>query len=213
MTTRNYKFNRSICGAIALTALTAIAVSTARVDRANAAAPAGGAQVGSPAPKFTLPNAVTGVTTSLTELSQGKKATVIMFIATHCPVSNAYNDRMETLAKKYAKKHVAFIGINSNETEPTEDVADHAKAHNFTFPVLKDAGDTVADAYDAHVTPETFVVDPSGNIVYHGRIDNNMDPANVATNDLATALDEVVAGKPVTNPDTKAFGCSIKRHQ
>jgi peroxiredoxin len=212
MNARSYNFRKSTGAALTLAVIAFAGVSIAtHLERANAAAPAGGVQVGSPAPKFTLPNVATGAATSLSALGQDKKATVIMFIATRCPVSNAYNDRMETLAKTYMKKQIEFVGINANTTEPTEEVAGHAKDHNFTFPVLKDADDKVADLYDAHVTPETFVVSSTGVIVYHGRIDNSMDPANVASNDLSTALDDILAGKTVAKPETKAFGCSIKR--
>jgi peroxiredoxin len=209
MTQWNCKSNRFAATAVALTVISTAALIGARMI--SAATPAGGLEIGSTAPKFTLTDVATGTSSSLDDLRQGKKATVIMFIATRCPISNAYNDRMESLAKSYDKKHIEFVGINSNTTEPTDEVASHAKDHNFSFPVLKDADDAVADAYNAHVTPETFVVDVDGKIVYHGRIDNSVDPANVATNDLSTALDDIVAGKAVTKPEAKAFGCSIKR--
>ncbi|MBV9850993.1 MAG: redoxin domain-containing protein [Armatimonadetes bacterium] len=169
------------------------------------------ATLGQPAPTFALPEVATGRTTSLKSLEKGKKATVVMFIATRCPVSNSYNDRMVALAGKYAAQGVAFVGINANQTEPVKECADHAKQHHFPFPVLKDADDAVADAYDAHVTPETYVIDAKGTLVYHGRIDNDMDPADVKTHDLADALDAVLAGKPVAVSRTKAFGCTIKR--
>jgi peroxiredoxin len=200
-----------ITGAFALAAIGAGAVSMSHSTKVYAATPAGGIAIGKPAPGFTLANVATGQSESLDTLRKSKKATVVMFIATRCPVSNAYNDRMETLVKRYAAKGVAFVGINANRTEPTTEVASHAHSHNFTFPVLKDADDTVADLYNAHVTPETFVINADGAVVYHGRIDNNMDPSDVESNDLANAIDEVLAGKSVTKPETKAFGCSIKR--
>lgn len=212
MTTKNRNIHRSVAGALTITAVAALAWSASTlVNRAVAASPAGGIQIGSSAPAFTLTNVATGDKVSLDDLRKDKKATVVMFIATRCPVSNAYNDRMETLAARYEPKHVEFVGINANQTEPVAEVASHAKDHNFTFPVLKDADDSVANLYDAHVTPETYVINSDGVIVYHGRIDNSMDPENVATNDLADALDDVLAGKTVTKPETKAFGCSIKR--
>lgn len=160
---------------------------------------------------FRLPDVTTGVQTSLTSLTQGKKATVVMFISTRCPVSNAYNERMVALAKKYAAQGVALVGIDANSTEPTAEVAAFAKTHGFPFPVLKDAGNQVADAYNAHVTPETYVIDSKGVLVYHGRIDNDMDLSNAKTHELADALDATLAGQPVAKPQTKAFGCSIKR--
>jgi peroxiredoxin len=141
---------------------------------------------------------------------QGSKATVVMFLSVHCPYSNAYNDRMKALAQKYAPKGVAFAGIFSDQNEQSE-VAAYAKAQKFPFPALVDKGDVAADAYTAHVTPETYVINSRGVLVYHGRIDNDMDPANVHTHDLANAIDETLAGKPVAKTQTKAFGCSIKR--
>ncbi len=163
------------------------------------------------APPFSLPNAQTGQARSLASLTQGSKATVVMFLSVHCPYSNAYNDRMKTLAAKYAPKGVSFVGIFSDQNEPQAEVAAYAKAQKFPFPALVDKGDIAADAYAARVTPETYVVNGSGTLVYHGRIDNDMDPANVHTHDLAAALDATLAGKPVAKPETKAFGCSIKR--
>ena len=171
----------------------------------------GPATLGKAAPGFTLPDTSTGKLVSLESLAASKKATVLMFVSTRCPVSNAYNSRMAALAKKYTTLGVAFAGIDANTTEPTTEIADFVKQQHFLFPILKDADDKVADAYAAHVTPETFVVDKQGVLVYHGRIDNDMDPANVKTHELSAALDAVLAGKAVTRPEAKAFGCSIKR--
>lgn len=171
----------------------------------------GPATLGKAAPNFTLPDTTSGKSVSLGTLSAAKKATVLMFVSTRCPVSNAYNSRMSALAKKYTALGVAFAGIDANTTEPTTEIADFVKSQHFLFPILKDADDRVADAYAAHVTPETFVVNKQGVLVYHGRIDNDMDPANVKTHELSAALDAVLAGKAVARPEAKAFGCSIKR--
>ncbi len=171
----------------------------------------GPAIVGQSAPHFTLPDAQTGQARSLTSLMQGGKATVVMFISTRCPYSNAYVGRMKSLASKYAPLGVSFVGIDSDQNEPKAEVASYSKSQGFPFPVLVDKGDKVADAYAARVTPETYVLSSSGVLVYHGRIDNDMDPANVHTHDLANAIDETLAGKPVAKSQTKAFGCTIKR--
>lgn len=171
----------------------------------------GPAVVGQPVPSFTLPDAQTDQARSLTSLMQGSKATVVMFVSTRCPYSNAYVGRMKTLASKYTPKGVSFVGIDSDQNEPKAEVAAYSKSKGFPFPVLVDRGDKVADAYAARVTPETYVISSSGTLVYHGRIDNDMDPANVHTHDLANAIDETLAGHPVAKAETKAFGCSIKR--
>ncbi len=169
------------------------------------------ATVGYAAPSFSLANAVTGQVQSLPALAQGKKATVVMFISTRCPVSNAYNERMTTLAKKYAAQGVSFVGVDSDQNEPKAEVASFTKQQGFPFPVLVDPGNKVSNAYNAHVTPETYVIDSKGVLVYHGRIDNDMDTSNAKTHELADALDATLAGRPIVKSQTKAFGCSIKR--
>ena len=177
-----------------------------------AAAPAADLKVGAAAPDFTLPAAADGKAVAMKELLAKNKAVAVIFVATKCPVSNAYNDRMAALGKEYAAKGVAVVGINSNKTEPAAEVASHAKEHGFTFPVVKDPENKVADAYGASHTPEVFVISPKGSLVYHGRIDDSQDdPKNVRSPDLRNALDAILAGRPVPAAETKAFGCSIKR--
>jgi len=169
-------------------------------------------KVGAPAPDFTLPNASDGKAVALKDLLAKNKAVAVIFVATKCPVSNAYNTRMAALGKEYAAKGILLVGINSNKTEPTAEVKEHAEKHGFAFPVLKDEGNKVADAYGASHTPEVFLLDPKGDLIYHGRIDENQDdPKSVKSPDLRNALDAVLAGKPVPTAQTKAFGCSIKR--
>src|SRR6266496_1340069 len=168
-------------------------------------------QVGAAAPVFTL-TTVDGKTFSLTEAAGSHKAVVVMFIATKCPYSNAYNDRMRDMAAAYAKQGILFAGINSNKSEPADEVVAHARQHGFAFPLMKDPNNKVADLYDARHTPEIFVVDPEGRLRYHGRIDENYeDPSKVASPDLKNALESLLAGQPIAKAVTKAFGCSIKR--
>ena len=191
-----------------LPALVALVVLSAAPPGARAA----DLKIGGPAPDFTLPAASDGKAVALKDLLARNKAVAIVFVATKCPVSNAYNTRMAALGKEYAAKGIPLVGINSNKTEPAAEVKEHAAKHDFTFPVLKDDGNKIADAYGASHTPEVFVVDSKGNLIYHGRIDENQDdPKNVKSPDLRSALDAVLAGKPVPTAQTKAFGCSIKR--
>jgi peroxiredoxin len=168
-------------------------------------------QLGAPAPGFTL-TTVDGKTFSLADAARSHKAVVVMFIATKCPYSNAYNDRMRDMAAAYEKQGILFAGINSNSTEPAEEVIAHAKKHGFAFVLMKDPNNKVADLYEARHTPEIFVVDPEGKLRYHGRIDENYEqPAKVTSPDLKNALDALIAGRPIAKAETKAFGCSIKR--
>jgi peroxiredoxin len=158
---------------------------------------------------FTLKN-YDGKTYTLSDYKDAK-AIVIMFIATRCPVSNAYNERMVKLYDDYTSKGVVFLGINSNKKEDEEECEEHAKEKGFKFPVLKDVNNIVADKYDAQVTPEIYVVNSKFELLYHGRIDNSQKEDNVESHDLRNALDEILAGKTVKVADTKAFGCTIKR--
>jgi peroxiredoxin len=165
--------------------------------------------IGTTISEFTLTD-LEGKERTLTSL-KGKNGTVLIFVAVQCPVSNAYNDRMETLAQNYKAKGISVVGINSNATEPAADVKAHAAAKHLTFRILKDNGNKVADALGATRTPEAYFLDAGNKLLYHGRIDNSRDVTQVETSELHDALDAALAGKPVPKTTASAFGCSIKR--
>jgi peroxiredoxin len=139
------------------------------------------------------------------------KAIVIIFVATECPVSNAYNSRMESIYNEYKGKGIAYIGINSNKAENVSSMKEHANENGLTFPILKDEKNIIADQFKASVTPEVYVLNSDFKVLYHGRIDNSRDEDDVESKDLRNALDEILAGKQVSKEQTKAFGCTIKR--
>ena len=139
--------------------------------------------------------------------------TVVMFISVQCPVSNAYNDRMVALYRDYTPKGVKFVVINANRTEPASAVAEHAREHNYPFAVYKDPDNAIADRFGASVTPETYVIDSTGTIRYHGSIDDSQNLSRVTTPRLRLALDAVLVGNPPPQTETKAFGCTIKKVQ
>ena len=147
---------------------------------------------------------------SLSDYTESK-AIVIMFIATQCPVSNAYNSRMEKIYKDYKDKEITFLGINSNKAEDVSEIKEHAKDNGLTFPILKDEQNIIADEFKASYTPEIYVLSNKFELLYHGRIDNSRRESEVNSKDLRNALDEILGGKKVSNPETKAFGCTIKR--
>ncbi len=172
---------------------------------------ADGPAIGAAAPNFQL-TTVDGKTFSLADAEKANKAVVVMFIATKCPYSNAYNDRMRQMAADYSKKGILFVGVNSNSTEPEAEVKSHAAKNKWDFTLVKDPGNKVADMYDAKRTPEIYVVGSDGKLLYHGRIDENYEePTKVTSPDLKNALDQILAGQPVAKTETKAFGCTIKR--
>jgi peroxiredoxin len=137
--------------------------------------------------------------------------TVIAFISTQCPISNAFNDRMNSLFREYSAKGVKFLFVNANANEPAPEVASHATRAGFAFPVFKDTGNRVADLFGAMSTPETYVIDARGVLRYHGYIDDSTNEARVKSHGLRAAIDAVLAGKAVAAPETKSFGCTIKR--
>lgn len=192
-----------ILASLLIVGLAAVAGSGSSVDLG--APPA----IGTVIDDFKLPDA-DGAEHSLKSL-MGQNGAVIIFIATRCPVSNGYNDRMEKLAQDYKAKGVTVIGINANSTEPASEVKSHAAEKHLTFTILKDEGNKIADRLGATRTPEAYVLDAAGKLVYHGRIDNAQKVEAVTSNDLRDALDEMLAGKPVTKTGGAAFGCSIKR--
>ena len=158
---------------------------------------------------FKLPD-TNGAEHSLKSLT-GKNGAILIFISVQCPVSNGYNERMEKLAEDYKAKGINVVGINSNFTEPVSAVKAHAADKHFTFAVLKDDGNKIADRLGATRTPEAYLIDGGGKLVYHGRIDNSQNTANITSNDLRDAVDELLSGKPISKNGGAAFGCSIKR--
>lgn len=142
---------------------------------------------------------------------KGQKGTLLVFISVGCPYSNAYNERMEKVAQDYKARGISFIGINANAKETSEAVKLHATEHHFTFPILKDHGNKLANALGAYVTPETFLFDTGNKLIYHGRIDNSKNLEQVKSHDLRDALESHLSGKPIEKPFMKAFGCTIQR--
>ncbi len=165
--------------------------------------------IGATIEDFTLPD--TDGTDRALKAVKGTNGTVLIFISVQCPVSNGYNERMEKLAQDYKAKGINVIGINSNATEDAASVKNHATEKHLTFTILKDAGNKVADRLGANRTPEAYLLDANNKLVYHGRIDNSQNPAQIESNDLRSAIDSLLAGKPVEKTEAKAFGCTIKR--
>lgn len=141
---------------------------------------------------------------------KGEKGTIIVFLSIQCPVVKGYDERINQIAADYQAKGINFIGINSNSTEDVAAIKAHA-AEKYKFPVLIDTGNVFADKLGANYTPEMFLFDESNKLVYHGSVDNDRSGSNVTAQFLRVAMDEELAGKPISKPETKAFGCTIKR--
>jgi peroxiredoxin len=187
----------------------ALVLALPNQDAGNPAAPEPGAKVAS----FTLkdihrrPRALDGY--------KDKKAFVIAFVGTECPLANLYFPTLTELHKEYDAKGVQFLAINSNDQDTFIAVSAHAQDRQIPFPVLKDFDHGAADALGAKRTPEVFLLDSDRVIRYHGRIDDqyglNYRKDKPTRRDLRESLDEVLAGKPVTTPTTDVVGCLIGR--
>ncbi len=140
---------------------------------------------------------------------------VVTFLGTECPLAKVYGAQLASLADKYKTRGVTFIGINSNQQDTPTELGHYARKHGIKFPLLKDPGNRIADQFDAKRTPEVFVLDQQRKVRYLGRIDDQFGVGyarpDATRNHLTQAIDEILAGKPVTVPFTEAVGCHIGR--
>ena len=185
---------------ILLIALGVAALPSARGD-------ANDSPVASPVGDFSLIN-MDGRTVSYSALKGN--VTVLIFFSTRCPMSNAFNYRRNKLYNDF-KDRAKFIVINSNSNESMQEVRDYARAVEFDFPVYKDSDNVVADRFGVRVTTDTFVLDSSGTIRYHGYLEDSPNPTRAKNQALRLAIEAVLEGKPVAAPETRALGCSIRR--
>src|ERR1700722_16647470 len=144
----------------------------------------------------------------------GKKAIVVFFTTTDCPLSNNDVPEMNRTVRDYQSRGVAFYAVQADTTIADADVMRHTAEYQFSFPVLFDPHQVLAKMSGATTIPSAAVLTPDGTLLYLGRIDNLVEDFNVRRQeptkfDLREALDAVLAGKPVAHPRTKAFGCAI----
>ncbi len=145
------------------------------------------------------------------------KVVVLSFTSQGCPYSRAADPIYANLMQEYKDDGVVFLSVDADKNNKTSDIEEYATSKNETgkklpFPVLKDEMNKYADTMGATRTPEIYIKDKDGKLVYHGAIDNQKktdDPEYV--NYVKNALDEVLAGKPVSTPSKSAYGCGIKR--
>ena len=139
---------------------------------------------------------------------------VVIFSSNRCPTVKAYEARLRALHAEYAPWGVQLVAINSNDPhlypdERYERMVEFARASGYPFPYLQDQDQRAGRAYGARRTFEIFVLDRHRTVRYHGRFDDARLPERVTTHDLRNALDDLLAGRPVRVPETRAFGCSL----
>jgi len=168
-------------------------------------------QIGQRIGEFQLEDA-SGKTHSLESYLSSGKVVVLCFWSFKCPVSLAYNRRLEALQEKYRPRGVAVLGIASNANESPAEIERNTANLNLPFPVLIDKDGAVADRLGATHTPQIFVIDRSGVLRYRGALDNNREAGESGRTAYAEeALEAVLSGRSAAQPETKAFGCSLKR--
>jgi peroxiredoxin len=181
------------------------------------AASAFGLNVGDKAPSTSVKmKNVDGSEVSIADVA-GKEGTLVVFSCNHCPFVKAWQGRIASVGNAAKAKGVGVIIINSND--PTANAEDsyaemqkRSKELGFTFPYVVDATSDVARAFDATRTPEAFLFNKDGKLVYHGAIDDSKEADQVSKHFLQDAVDAAVAGKAVPVAETKFVGCGIKYH-
>ena len=173
-------------------------------------------ELGTSAPAFTLPDVVTGTTTRLDDLRDGKPL-LVMFICTHCPYVKHIEIALAAMGRDYSGESLHIVAISSNDAASYPDdspagLKEQTQRLDFRFPYLYDESQQVARAYKAACTPDFFLFDTNLKLVYRGQFDSSR-PGNgipVTGEDLRAAIDAVLAGHPVSLDQRPSIGCNIK---
>jgi peroxiredoxin len=172
--------------------------------------------LGSPLPDFSLPDVVTGKVVSRAGAT-GPKGLLTMFICRHCPFVKHVQDELAKIGRDYSGRGVGIVAISANDEsgfpeDRPEMLAAMSKELGFTFPYVFDESQDVARAFDAQCTPDFFLYDAGGRLVYRGQLDDSR-PGNeipVTGRDLRGALDALIAGRAVSSEQRPSIGCNIK---
>ena len=171
--------------------------------------------LGTKAPNFSLVN-VDGKQVSLADFKDAK-ALLVIFMCNHCPFVKHVAGELTRLANDYMPRGVAIVGINSNDStkypeDSPEQMVHEAEERGYPFPYLFDEDQSVAHAYRAACTPDFFLFDGSQRLVYRGQLDSSRPKTTIPVTgqDMRAALDAILAGKPIPEPQRPSIGCNIK---
>lgn len=146
----------------------------------------------------------------------GERGTLVIFTCNHCPWAQAWEGRITALGNRYRSRGIGVIAINSNDPEEFsedgfEPMQQRARDAGMQFPYVVDETSNVARAFGATRTPEVFLFDHEGDLVYHGAIDDNAhEPDSVEHHYLRDAMDALLARRPIADAETRFLGCTIK---
>lgn len=164
--------------------------------------------------KLKMPE-IGGKDRSLKDL-EGKEGLVVVFSCNTCPWVRLWEDRLVALAEKYQPEKIGFVAVNSNEAyrdngDSFKDMEVYARANGYNFPYLLDKNSVLAKAFGATRTPQVFLFNKKGKLVYRGAIDDNAKrPGKVRERYLEEALEALLTDKPILTASTKSLGCTIK---
>ncbi|HEY4312057.1 MAG TPA: redoxin domain-containing protein [Pirellulales bacterium] len=175
------------------------------------------AEIGAEIKAFALPD-MHGRERSLSEFADNQLV-VVAFLGTECPLARLYAPRLQEICDEYQARGVAFIGVDSNQQDSLTEISAFAEHYGVKFPLLKDRDQSVADQLGVERNPHVVVLDKNRVIRYSGRVDDQYGLGSssgyartkVNRRDLATALDELLSGKEVSERNVKALGCLIHR--
>ena len=143
------------------------------------------------------------------------RATVVVFVGVECPLAKLYATRLNELSAEYGPRGVRFFGVDANRQDSPAEIARFAAEYEWSLPLVRDVGWRLTDRLGATRTPEAFLLDDAGAVRYQGRIDDGrlvgLERGEPTRRDLAIALDELLAGRPIAVARTKAVGCRIGR--
>lgn len=173
------------------------------------------AKIGSEAPQLTFKD-IRCVTRSLSDLGESK-GYALVFMNTSCPIAQRYLPRLKELNEKYAAEGIQFVAVYNSQDETPKDVAAHGLAAGLSFPLVWDESQKCTSALGVERVPQVVLLDAGKHVVYNGRIDDQYRTGGVqpqvGRHDLAMALDELLAGKPISVAETTVDGCKITAWQ
>lgn len=170
-------------------------------------------RIGQTVDSFTLKD-YRGKEFSLEEYASSRLV-VLAFMGAQCPLAKLYYSRLQELSEQFGSSDLTVLALNSNVQDSVTEIGAAVRRHGVRYPVLKDLGNRVADALGARRTPEVFLLDQNRTVRYHGRIDDQyvigVVREQAQREDLKIAIEELLAGRSVSVPETEPIGCFIGR--
>lgn len=172
--------------------------------------------LGTKAPDFSLPDSVSGKMISLGDF-EGKKGLLVIFLCQHCPFVKHVKTQLAKIGHDYIPQNLGIVAISANDVEnyPDDSPANlklMAEEEGFNFPVCYDESQEVAKTYQAACTPDYYLFDAEFKLVYRGQLDDSRPSLDIPVTgkDLRTAIENLLAGKPISEEQKPSLGCNIK---